>query len=388
MRKENILDEVCTQIKRHSKFDHEEQYDFNTLWAVGTYFVAYDDIRVFDHYPMLAFMSPEPDSGKTNALKVTSKLAFNATPPGSFTTASILRKIDRSDKLITICLDDLDTKFTHGKDNSDLVMLFNLGYERGALITRCSQNTDGLIETPAYCPKAFSGLKIAKIPGPTMTRTFVINMRPKTEDDVVLDGIDDASLEAVRKRIEEWAPTIVDQLKAVEIPADDISSIINRKRQLLKPLLALARVTSSEWYQRALNVARFFTEQQTEKTLTHKILFASYRVFREGEYPDRIHSHTLLEELYRLGIPEYVELSQLASHLSTYDIKPKQMKIKDQNRNGYEWRTFLKPFADYITNKEVEEVEIEIGIRAKVEEVDVVDAFRKPSLARPLVAYF
>src|SRR6266446_10953674 len=93
---QNILDKTYDQIKRHSKFDHEEQYYLNTLWVIGSYFLGYKDIRTFDHFPMLAFMSPEPDSGKTNALKVTSKLAFNATNPGSFTTAGILRKIDKS----------------------------------------------------------------------------------------------------------------------------------------------------------------------------------------------------------------------------------------------------------------------------------------------------
>jgi hypothetical protein len=316
MQQENILDQVYYQIKRHSKFDHEEQYDFNTLWAVGSYFLGYKDIGVFDHFPMLAFMSPEPDSGKTNALKVTSKLAFNATNPGSFTTAGILRKIDKSKgEIITICMDDLDTKFVHGKDNSDLVMLFNLGYERDSFINRCSQNGDGLIETPAYCPKAFSALSIAKIPGATLTRTFIINMRPKTADDNILEDLDKLALETLQKHIGAWAPAAVDQLKAAEIPADDIKFLINRKRQILKPLLALARVTSDEWYQRALKACMFFTGQQTEKTLTHKILRGSYHVFRTGNHEDRIHSSMLLEALNELGIPNWLDQSQLANHL-------------------------------------------------------------------------
>jgi hypothetical protein len=375
----NILDEVYDQIKRHSKFDHEEQYDCNTLWAVGSYFLGYEDIRVFDNFPMLAFMSPEPDSGKTNALKVTSKLAFNATNPGSFTTAGILRKIDKSKgQIITICLDDLDTKCVHGKDNSDLVMLFNLGYERGALIHRCSQSSDGLIETPAYCPKAFSALSIARIPGATLTRTFIINMRPKTVDDEdILEEIDKVSLEALRKRLEAWAPTIVDQLKAIELPAEDIKFLINRKRQIFRPLLAISKIISKDWYERALNVAMFFTGQQTEKTLTHRILREAYRIFRTGNHADRIHGGTLLEALHELGIHSWLDQSQLASHLATYGIKPRQMKIGNINRNGYDWHSFLKPFATYITKEEEEEVEIEIGIRTKVEEVDKVDTFRK-----------
>lgn len=362
-----ILDEVYGQIKRHSKFDHEEQYFLNTLWTVGSYFLGYSDIRTFDNFPMLAFMSPEPDSGKTNALKVTSRLAFNATNPGSFTTAGILRKIDKSDGIITICLDDLDTKFVHGKDNSDLVMLFNLGYERDAFIYRCSQSNDTLIETPAYCPKAFSALSIARIPGATLTRTFIIYMRPKTIDDGdILDEMDKVALETLRQHIEAWAPTVVGKLKDIEIPTNDIEFLINRNRQVFKPLLAIAKATSEEWYQRALRAALFFTGQQTEKTLTHRILFGAYRIHKTGILDDKIHSSTLLEELHELGIPRWVDQSQLANHLLTYGIKPRQMKIANLNRNGYDWHSFRAPFATYITKKEMEEVEV----------VDTVDPIR------------
>jgi hypothetical protein len=359
-----LLDNIYYQIKRHSKFEHEEQYDLNTLWDLGSYFLSYEGLRLFDHYPMLAFMSPEPDSGKTNALEVTSRLACNATPPSSLTTAGILRKIDLSPEMITVCLDDLDTKFIKGEDNAALVMLLNLGYKRDSLVTRCSTYNEGLIETKAFCPKAFSGLKIAKIPAATITRTFIINMHPKTDKDVILDDMDVEGLEKLRKKIVSEVPIIAEKLKDVEIPLDDIAFLINRKRQILKPLLGLAKVFSEDWYQRALKVAKFFADQQTEKTITHKILFGCYRIFRNGYQPDsyhphRIHSHTLLDRLYQFGV-ENMDVSQLARHLETYGIRPRQMKIDGLNRNGYEWQAFFKTFSDYITDKEVEEVEAEL----------------------------
>jgi hypothetical protein len=138
--------------------------------------------------------------------------------------------------------------------------------------------------------------------------------------------------------------------------------------------LAVAKVISDEWYRKALKAARFFTEgQHTEKTLTHKILRGSYRVFRAGSHSDKLHGSTLLEALYELGIPSWVDQSQLANHLSTYGIKPRQIKINGLNRNGYDWHYFLKAFSTYITKEEEEEIEIEIGIRREVEVVDVVD---------------
>jgi ribonucleotide reductase alpha subunit len=49
----------------------------------------------------------------------------------------------------------------------------------------------------------------------------------------------------------------------------------------------------------------------------------------------------------------------------------------NRNRNGYDWHTFLDAFKRYITKEEVEEVETELEIRTKVEEVEEVDPTRK-----------
>jgi len=42
------------------------------------------------------------------------------------------------------------------------------------------------------------------------------------------------------------------------------------------------------------------------------------------------------------------------------------MKINAINRHGYEWHTFLKSFRTYITPKEVEEIERDLGLVAPV----------------------
>jgi hypothetical protein len=99
-------------------------------------------------------------------------------------------------------------------------------------------------------------------------------MRPKTDTDhEVLEEIDKAGLEETREHIEEWAPSVVEKLKYITPPEGDIRFLANRDKQIWKPLLAVAKVTSDAWYERALKAARFFTDgQETEKTLTHNIL--------------------------------------------------------------------------------------------------------------------
>ena len=58
----------------------------------------------------------------------------------------------------------------------------------------------------------------------------------------------------------------------------------------------------------------------------------------------------------------------MADYLGGYDpeIRTKQMKIDGVNRHGYEWDTFLKSFKTYITPKEVEEIERDLGLVASV----------------------
>jgi hypothetical protein len=84
----------------------------------------------------------------------------------------------------------------------------------------------------------------------------------------------------------------------------------------------------------------------------------------------------LLEELHELGVPKWLELSHLADYLSGYDpeMKPRQMKIDGINRNGYDWHTFFKSFRTYISEKEVKEIEQDVGITPAVDKVEAVDA--------------
>ena len=157
----SILDGVERQIRRHDHLVTEDYYTVCSLWPVGTFLVKRRDLKLFDYYPMLGFMSVEPDSGKTQALDVTAKLSFNSIDVGSYTPAVCLNKIDRAvaenkDAIITIPFDDLDTKMGYGKDTSDLVMLFNEGYRRGSVVSRgCSRWADEDKDTPRILPQVF-----------------------------------------------------------------------------------------------------------------------------------------------------------------------------------------------------------------------------------------
>jgi hypothetical protein len=69
---------------------------------------------------------------------------------------------------LAICLDEMDAVFAHGRDNGDLIRLFNLGYERDRFIGRMSRFSNEAINTPAYCPTPSDPKEldiVAKYPG-------------------------------------------------------------------------------------------------------------------------------------------------------------------------------------------------------------------------------
>ena len=280
----NIGDVVERELKKYVFFDKDEKRWFTVLWAIGTHFLRYKDIRAFDAYPYIAFMSPESDSGKSTALEVTSLLSYNSPDKGSYTRASILDLIDEDREIMrTIPLDNIDPIFNGSRDNADLVTFFEIGYQRKGVVVRMDRFTHKRRSTPAYCAKAFSGLKVARIPEATLSRTDVINMRPKsykeTIDNNMKEDIDEENLKLVETLVREWSEdeSVLEKCRAFTPSENDISFLNNRKRQVSKGILIIAKAISEEWYQRALKAIWFLTtEQKKDEDMGHRVLKACY----------------------------------------------------------------------------------------------------------------
>jgi hypothetical protein len=93
------LDEALAFIARFCVLPVEHAYTAATLWAAHAW-----TLDAFDSTPRLAFLSPEPGSGKTRALEVITLLvpspmhAVNATP------AALFRSVSNPDTRRTILL--------------------------------------------------------------------------------------------------------------------------------------------------------------------------------------------------------------------------------------------------------------------------------------------
>jgi hypothetical protein len=94
-----------------------------SLWIVFTHVYPQFEIA-----PRLAMVSEEPDSGKSTARKVASHLVYRPNEEAFGTAAAIRDYLDQGPG--TILLDELD--YLDMDARQQLLMLWNLGHERGA----------------------------------------------------------------------------------------------------------------------------------------------------------------------------------------------------------------------------------------------------------------
>ena len=84
-----LLDDVEAFLRRFVAFPSEAARVATVLWAAHAHL-----LDVFDSTPRLAFLSPEPGSGKTRALEITELLVPNPMLAVSASTAALFRSVN------------------------------------------------------------------------------------------------------------------------------------------------------------------------------------------------------------------------------------------------------------------------------------------------------
>ena len=142
---------MCTSsLQRFVAYPSDAGAVAHTLWIAHCHLMD-----AWDSTPRIAFLSPEPGSGKTRALEVSELLVPNPVEAVNVTPAYLFRKIGAADEESpTILYDEIDTVFgPRAKDNEEIRGLINAGHRRGAVAGRCvvRGTTVATEEIPAYC---------------------------------------------------------------------------------------------------------------------------------------------------------------------------------------------------------------------------------------------
>jgi hypothetical protein len=168
-----LLDRVYAFLRRFVAYPTDDAAVAHALWVAHTHLMD-----GFESTPRLAFLSPEPASGKTRALEVTELLVPRPVEAVNVSPAYLFRKVDDEAGRPTILYDEIDTVFgPKAKENEEIRGLLNAGHRKGAVAGRCVVRGK-VIETeeiPAYCAVALAGL--GNLPDTILSRSVVIRMK-------------------------------------------------------------------------------------------------------------------------------------------------------------------------------------------------------------------
>ncbi|WP_218956841.1 DUF3631 domain-containing protein [Streptomyces sp. UH6] len=243
-----MLDQVEAFHRRFNVFPTEAAYVAVTLWDAHAHL-----LDCFDSTPRLAFLSPEPGSGKSRALEIVETLTPRPMVAVNATAAALFRAVSGSNGRPTILFDEIDTVFgPKAGDNEELRGFLNAGHRRSGVTYRCIG--DGGNQTvqafPSYCAVAVAGL--GSLPDTILSRSIVIRMRRRARNERVepyRQRIHEKQGHALRDRLAAWAEAIKHLVDGVfpEMPAD----VTDRPADVWEPLLAVADAAGGDWPARA-----------------------------------------------------------------------------------------------------------------------------------------
>lgn len=354
-----VLDELQTFLSRFVVYPTKDALVAHVLWIMHCWFMD-----AWESTPRIAFLSPEPGSGKSRALEVTEPLVPRPVHAVNTTPAYLFRKVSDDAGRPTILYDEIDTVFgPKAKDNEDIRGMLNAGHRKGATAGRCVMRGK-IVETeelPAYCAVALAGLD--DLPDTIMTRAIVVRMRRRSPGEVVEPWrarINGPDAEKLRTRISGWAGACAEKLTGDFWP-DIPASITDRDADVWEALLAVADLAGGDWPKRArvAAVALVAASKQRAPSLGVLLLRDIRAVFTEVA-EDRLTTEHLLVGLNRIEEApwstvrrgESLDSRGLSQRLTKYGISSKQHHVGAQVLRGYSkaqfddaWQRYLPPMA-------------------------------------------
>ncbi|WP_030180514.1 DUF3631 domain-containing protein [Streptomyces sp. NRRL S-813] len=243
-----LLDEVEAFHRRFNIFPTESAYVAVTLWDAHAHL-----IDAFDGTARLAFLSPEPGSGKSRALEIVETLTPRAVTTVNASANALFRLVEADGGTPTLLFDEIDTVFgPKAGGNEEVRGFLNSGYRRGAKSLRCvgdgsNQSTEWF---SSFCAVAMAGL--GSLPDTILTRSVIIRMRKKAPNEKAEPyrrRVHEKQGHALRDRLAEWAATVHDQVAEAwpEMP----EGVSDRPADVWEPLLAVADAAGGHWPERA-----------------------------------------------------------------------------------------------------------------------------------------
>jgi hypothetical protein len=347
------LDDAREFIARFCVLPVEHAYTAVTLWAAHAWV-----LDAFDSTPRLAFLSPEPGSGKTRALEILTLLvprpmhAVNATP------AALFRSVADPASRRTILFDEIDTIFgPKAREHEELRGLLNAGHRRAGVAYRCvgEGTRQEVAAFPAYAAVALAGL--GKLPDTILTRAVVIRMRrraPHEDVEPYRARIHEPEGKKFGQQLGDWAASAAERMEGSW--PDMPPGVTDRPADVWEPLLAIADAAGGTWPDCARQACAWLVRDNADRGISLGIrLLADLRdIFGAAR---TITTEDILTKLQALDAAPWADLKGqpldargLARLLDPYDVYPGKVKIDGRALQGYRaehladaWTRYLHP---------------------------------------------
>jgi len=298
----------------------------------------------FESTPRIAFLSPEPGSGKSRALEVTEPLVPRPVVAVNCTPAYLFRKVGAIEGRPTLLYDEVDALFgpKAKRDNEEIRALMNAGHRKHSTAGRCVVKGKAIFteEIPAYCAVALAGL--GDLPDTIMTRAVIVRMRRRAPTETIepYRTREEANTAAhLFKRLENWTASVVEALSAAR-PAMP-PGVVDRNADVWEALLAIADAAGGDWPERArvAAVALVALSMGGVESLGVRLLRDLKTVFGEQE---AMATDDLLQALKALPENPWEDWGGkgltprvLAHKLKAYGITSKVLRIGIRTPRGY-----------------------------------------------------
>jgi hypothetical protein len=332
------LDSVEAFLRRFVAYPSEHARAAHVLWIAHTHMMD-----AWESTPRIAFLSPEPGSGKSRALEVSEPLVPRPVEAVNVTPAYLFRKVGDKDGRPTILYDEIDTVFgPRTKDNNEEIRgLLNAGHRKHGSAGRCVVRGKEVFteEIPAYCAVALAGL--GDLPDTILTRAVVVRMRRRAPNEIVEPYRRRLHLpqgEAIREKLKLWCASLTDVCDPWPVmPA----SITDRDADVWEALLAIADAAGGDWPERARKaaVALVAESKGTTPSLGVRMLADLRKVFGTQE---SMSTDSIIKALCAMDESPWadvrgkpIDARGIAHRLGTYGIKAKSIRIGEHIQRGY-----------------------------------------------------
>jgi hypothetical protein len=352
-----LLDDLQVFLARFVVYPSDHHKNAHTLWIAHCWWMDH-----WESTPRIAFLSPEPGSGKSRALEVTEPLVPRPVHAVNTTSAYLFRKVSDSLGRPTILYDECDTLFgPKAKEHEEVRGMINAGHRKGAVAGRCVVRGK-IVETeelPAYAAVALAGLD--DLPDTMMSRSVIVRMKrraPAERIDPWRRRINGPEAVELYKRLLDWSNTVTPLENGwPDMPA----SVEDRDADIWEALLAVADLAGGHWPDTARAAAvALVSEAKTRPPSLGVLLLVDIRTVFNEDCRDLLPTTDLLARLNDMETSPWAVIRKgnplnahgLARRLGRFGIGPSRTAAI----RGYSRHDFTDAWSRYLSTETVTSV--------------------------------